>query len=87
MLGRILVVEDDLDIANMLRIYFTGQDYQVEVAHRGDGCPPVMPETTPRSRGAGYYAPGYGWVYHLPSSCVPHTRTSSYPDYFSDPER
>lgn len=36
MLGRILVVEDDLDIANMLRIYFTGQDYQVEVAHRGE---------------------------------------------------
>lgn len=35
MLGRILVVEDDVDIANMLRIYFTGQDYQVEVANRG----------------------------------------------------
>lgn len=35
MLGRILVVEDDVDIANMLRIYFTGQEYQVEVANRG----------------------------------------------------
>lgn len=33
--GRILVVEDDFDISNMLRIYFTGQGYQVEVAARG----------------------------------------------------
>jgi diguanylate cyclase (GGDEF)-like protein len=33
--GRILVVEDDFDIANMLRIYFTGQGYHVDVAHRG----------------------------------------------------
>ncbi|MCA9991135.1 MAG: response regulator [Ardenticatenaceae bacterium] len=33
--GRILVVEDDFDIANMLRIYFTGQQYQVEVAAKG----------------------------------------------------
>lgn len=33
--GRILVVEDDFDIANMLRIYFTGQGYQVETASRG----------------------------------------------------
>lgn len=34
--GRILVVEDDPDISNMLRIYFTGQDYQVDVAARGE---------------------------------------------------
>lgn len=34
--GRILVVEDDFDISNMLRIYFTGQGYQVEVAARGE---------------------------------------------------
>ena len=33
--GRILVVEDDFDIANMLRIYFSGQGYSVEVAPRG----------------------------------------------------
>lgn len=33
--GRILVVEDDFDISNMLRIYFTGQGYSVEVAARG----------------------------------------------------
>jgi len=34
--GRILVVEDDFDISNMLRIYFAGQGYQVEVAARGE---------------------------------------------------
>lgn len=33
--GRILVVEDDFDIANMLRIYFSGQGYDVQVAPRG----------------------------------------------------
>ena len=33
--GRILVVEDDFDISNMLRIYFTGQGYDVRVAARG----------------------------------------------------
>jgi CheY-like chemotaxis protein len=33
--ARLLVVEDDQDIANMLRIYFSGQGYQVDVAHRG----------------------------------------------------
>lgn len=33
--GRILVVEDDFDISNMLRIYFTSQGYDVVVASRG----------------------------------------------------
>ena len=29
--GRILVVEDDFDISNMLRIYFSGQGYDVQL--------------------------------------------------------
>ena len=33
--GRILVVEDDGDISNMLKIYFSGQGYEVQVAPRG----------------------------------------------------
>lgn len=33
--GRILIVEDDFDISNMLRIFFSGQGYNVEVAARG----------------------------------------------------
>lgn len=33
--ARLLVVEDDGDIANMLKIYFTGLQYDVDVANRG----------------------------------------------------
>lgn len=32
---RILVVEDDFDISTMLKIYFTGQDFEVDIASRG----------------------------------------------------
>lgn len=34
--GRILVVEDDPDISNMLKIYFSAQGYEVAVAARGN---------------------------------------------------
>ncbi len=33
--SRLLVVEDDADIANMLKIYFTGLQFDVDVASRG----------------------------------------------------
>jgi PleD family two-component response regulator len=33
--ARLLIVEDDFDISNMLRIYFTGQQYEVDIAPRG----------------------------------------------------
>ena len=33
--ARLLIVEDDKDISNMLRIYFTGQGYEVDTALRG----------------------------------------------------
>ena len=33
--ARLLVVEDDADIANMLKIYFSGMDYEVDIASRG----------------------------------------------------
>jgi len=33
--ARLLIVEDDLDIANMLKIYFTGLQFDVDVANRG----------------------------------------------------
>ncbi len=45
--GRILVVEDDIDISKMLRIYFDSQGYEVLVAHRGndalDTCRTKLP--------------------------------------------
>jgi diguanylate cyclase (GGDEF)-like protein len=34
--GRILIVEDDLDISSMLRIYFDSQGYETIVASRGE---------------------------------------------------
>ncbi len=34
--SRILVVEDDSDISNMLQIYFNGQGYDVQIAPRGE---------------------------------------------------
>jgi len=33
--ARLLVVEDDIDIGNMLKIYFSGMDFEVDVAVRG----------------------------------------------------
>ena len=33
--ARLLVVEDDKDISNMLQIYFNGQGYEVDIARRG----------------------------------------------------
>ncbi|NHZ72054.1 MAG: response regulator [Aquificales bacterium] len=34
--GRILIVEDDYDISNMLRIFFSNEGYQIEIAARGN---------------------------------------------------
>lgn len=34
--GRLMIVEDDPDISNMLRIYFQSQGYEVTVAQRGE---------------------------------------------------
>jgi DNA-binding response OmpR family regulator len=33
--ARLLIVEDDSDISNMLRIYFSSQGYEVDIAPRG----------------------------------------------------
>lgn len=33
--SRLLVVEDDIDIGNMLKIYFSGLEYEVDIATRG----------------------------------------------------
>jgi diguanylate cyclase (GGDEF)-like protein len=44
---RLLIVEDDLDIANMLKIYFSGLDYQVEVAVRGSDALEITKKALP----------------------------------------
>jgi PleD family two-component response regulator len=45
--GRILVVEDDFDISNMLRIYFTGQGFEVSVAPRGNDALSMTRQSLP----------------------------------------
>ncbi len=45
--GRILVVEDDFDISNMLRIYFTGQGFEVSVAPRGNDALAMTRQSLP----------------------------------------
>ncbi|OGO41406.1 MAG: hypothetical protein A2W36_03750 [Chloroflexi bacterium RBG_16_58_14] len=36
--ARLLIVEDDFDISNMLRLYFSGMLYEVDVAPRGSAA-------------------------------------------------
>jgi len=36
--ARLLIVEDDFDISNMLKIYFTGQGYEADIAPRGSSA-------------------------------------------------
>ncbi len=36
--SRLLIVEDDADIANMLQIYFTGHQFEVDIASRGSSA-------------------------------------------------
>ncbi|NDJ54937.1 MAG: response regulator [Chloroflexi bacterium] len=46
--GRIMVVDDEHDIANMLKIYFTGQGYDVEVAGRGGEALKLIQQQMPQ---------------------------------------
>ena len=46
--GRILVVEDESDIANMLKIYFTGQGYDIELASRGSDALSMVQQQLPQ---------------------------------------
>jgi PleD family two-component response regulator len=46
--ARILIVEDDFDISNMLNIYFSGQGYDVDVAARGSDALDKTRQMMPR---------------------------------------
>lgn len=45
--ARLLIVEDDIDISNMLRIYFTGQNYEVDLATRGSEALEITRQNLP----------------------------------------
>jgi PleD family two-component response regulator len=44
---RVLIVEDDVDIANMLQVYFTAQGYTVFVATKGKGALEISRQQLP----------------------------------------
>ena len=44
---RLLIVEDDLDIGNMLNIFFSGLDYQVDIALRGSDALEITKKALP----------------------------------------
>ncbi len=46
--GRILIVEDDADIANMLQLYFKAQGYEIYVAPRGSVALELTREKLPQ---------------------------------------
>lgn len=46
--ASLLIVEDDHDIANMLKIYFTGQGYAVDIAPRGSEALQKTKQNLPR---------------------------------------
>lgn len=45
--GRLMIVEDDVDISNMLRIYFQSQGYDVLVAQRGEDALEMVRQQLP----------------------------------------
>ena len=79
--GRILVVEDDFDISNMLRIYFQSQGYEVAVAPRGEDALEMCRQQLPNIVVLDIMLPdmdGYDVCRHLRSSL----RTSHIPIIF-----
>jgi diguanylate cyclase (GGDEF)-like protein len=45
--GRLLIVEDDFDISNMLRIYFDSQGYETIIATRGEEALEICQRSLP----------------------------------------
>jgi PleD family two-component response regulator len=79
--GRILVVEDDFDISTMLRIYFTGQGFEVSVAPRGGDALDMTRKSLPNLIVLDIMLPdmdGYSVCRHLRTT----TRTSHIPIIF-----
>ncbi len=79
--GRILVVEDDFDISTMLRIYFTGQGFEVSVAPRGGDALEMTRKNLPHLIVLDIMLPdmdGYSVCRHLRTT----TRTSHIPIIF-----
>lgn len=79
--ARLLVVEDDVDISNMLRIFFSSQGYDVDVSPRGKEALEKTRQVMPHLIVLDIMLPdidGYEVCRHLRT----HTRTSHIPVIF-----
>ncbi len=79
--GRILVVEDDIDISKMLRIYFDSQGYEVLVANRGEEALEICRKKLPNVVVLDIQLPDIDG-YHVCRSLRSNTRTSYVPIIF-----
>jgi PleD family two-component response regulator len=79
--SRLLIVEDDIDIANMLEIYFGGLHYEVEIAGRGTEALEKTRQRLPHLIVLDIMLPDIDG-YEVCRSLRTHTRTSHIPVIF-----
>jgi PleD family two-component response regulator len=79
--SRLLIVEDDIDIANMLEIYFGGLHYEVDIAGRGTEALEKTRQRLPHLIVLDIMLPDIDG-YEVCRSLRTHTRTSHIPVIF-----
>jgi PleD family two-component response regulator len=79
--SRLLIVEDDIDIANMLEIYFGGLHYEVDIAGRGSEALEKTRQRLPHLIVLDIMLPDIDG-YEVCRSLRTHTRTSHIPVIF-----
>lgn len=79
--SRLLIVEDDIDIANMLEIYFGGLHYEVDIAGRGSEALEKTRQRLPHLIILDIMLPDIDG-YEVCRSLRTHTRTSHIPVIF-----
>ena len=84
--ARLLIVEDDFDISNMLRIYFSGLHYDVDVAPRGADALEKTRQNLPHLIVLDIMLPGHRRLRGLPHLAHQHPHQPR-ADHLPDPER
>ena len=59
---RLLVIEDDYDVAELLLMYFKSQNYEVYHADHGQKGVELARTKFPQPHLTGHHAAGYGWL-------------------------
>ena len=65
-LGKILVADDDRNIAELLRLYLEKEGYTTELAADGEEAVAKFNADTPGSGAAGHYDAQAGWLAGMP---------------------